>query len=55
MMDLLERLAPRQDQGPGLANQPRDQKIGEDKVLEQFQKFFPTKFSKDPDPEVVEN
>ncbi|XP_027158291.1 uncharacterized protein LOC113759912 [Coffea eugenioides] len=55
MTDLLERLVPQQGQGAGQVNQQRDQEIGEDKALERFQKFSPSKFSGSPGPEIAEN
>ena len=35
-------------------NQPRNPEIGEDRALEQFQKFVPPKFLGGPDPEIAE-
>ena len=53
MTDLLARLVDQQSQVPG--NQEKDPKVGEDRALEQFQKFAPPKFLGGPDPEVAEN
>ena len=51
MTDILERLAERQ--GPGPINQPGAQNRGEDRVLEKFVKFNPSKFIGGPDPELA--
>ena len=52
MTNILARLVEQQGQAP--INQPRDPKIGEDRTLERFQKFFPPKYLGGPDPEVAE-
>ena len=53
MTDILERLAERQ--GPGLVNQPGAQERGEDRALERFFKFTPSKFIGGLVPEVAKN
>ena len=53
MTDLLARLVDQQGQVPG--NQQRDPEVGEDRALEQFQKFAPPKFLRGPEPEVDED
>nr|XP_027082214.1 uncharacterized protein LOC113704514 [Coffea arabica]XP_027102366.1 uncharacterized protein LOC113723509 [Coffea arabica] len=53
MTDILERLTDRQGLGP--FNQPGGQDRGEDRALERFLKFNPTKFTGESDPEAAEN
>ncbi|CDP17653.1 unnamed protein product [Coffea canephora] len=52
MTNILARLVEQQGQAP--VNQPRDPEIGQDRALERFQKFFPPKFLRGPDPEEAE-
>ena len=52
MTNILTRLVEQQGQIP--VNQPRDPEMGQDSVLERFQKFFPPKFLGGPDPKVDE-
>ena len=52
MTNILARLVEPQDQIT--VNQPQNPEIGEDRVLERFQKFVPPKFLGGPDPETTE-
>ncbi|XP_071923195.1 uncharacterized protein [Coffea arabica] len=52
MTNILARLVEQQGQVP--VNQPRDPEIGEDRALERFQKFSPSKFLGGTDPKVAE-
>ena len=53
MTNILERLAERQ--GPGPVNQPGAREKREDRALERFFKFAPSKFLGRPGPEIAEN
>nr|XP_027083648.1 uncharacterized protein LOC113705945 [Coffea arabica] len=52
-MDILERLVEREGQRP--INQPGTQDKGDDRALERFLKFSPSKFIEGPDLELAEN
>ncbi|XP_027169585.1 uncharacterized protein LOC113782259 [Coffea eugenioides] len=51
MTNILARLVEQQGQAP--VNQPRDPEMGQDRALERFQKFSPSKFLGGPDPEAA--
>ena len=53
MTNVLERLAERK--GPEPVNQPRNQEKSENRSLEQFLKFAPSKFHGVSDPEIAKN